>query len=78
MTKPALIGSAPDSWGVWYADDPKQTPRKVDLNTAVRSNTSICCTERPVASSLSNRSINCRISASWARKISQGTGWAFF
>ena len=22
MTKPALIGSAPDSWGVWYADDP--------------------------------------------------------
>ena len=26
MTKPALIGSAPDSWGVWYADDPKQTP----------------------------------------------------
>lgn len=26
MTKPALIGSAPDSWGVWYADDPQQTP----------------------------------------------------
>ncbi|WP_411284548.1 TIM barrel protein [Lapillicoccus sp.] len=26
MTRPALIGSAPDSWGVWYADDPKQTP----------------------------------------------------
>ena len=26
MTGPALIGSAPDSWGVWYADDPKQTP----------------------------------------------------
>ena len=26
MTNPALIGSAPDSWGVWYADDPQQTP----------------------------------------------------
>jgi inosose dehydratase len=26
MTKPVLIGSAPDSWGVWYADDPAQTP----------------------------------------------------
>lgn len=26
MSKPALIGSAPDSWGVWYADDPRQTP----------------------------------------------------
>jgi inosose dehydratase len=21
-----LLGSCPDSWGVWYADDPKQTP----------------------------------------------------
>lgn len=20
------IGTAPDSWGVWYADDPRQTP----------------------------------------------------
>src|SRR3954452_18383362 len=26
MTKPAMLGSAPDSWGVWYADDPAQTP----------------------------------------------------
>lgn len=26
MTKPALIGSAPDSWGVWFPDDPQQTP----------------------------------------------------
>lgn len=26
MTKPAMLGSAPDSWGVWYADDPVQTP----------------------------------------------------
>lgn len=23
---PALIGSAPDSWGVWFPDDPQQTP----------------------------------------------------
>ena len=23
---PVLIGTAPDSWGVWFADDPKQTP----------------------------------------------------
>lgn len=26
MTNPALIGSAPDSWGVWFPDDPQQTP----------------------------------------------------
>ena len=25
MSKPALVGTAPDSWGVWYADDPQQT-----------------------------------------------------
>lgn len=21
-----LVGSAPDSWGVWFPDDPQQTP----------------------------------------------------
>ena len=26
MTRPALIGSAPDSWGVWFPEDPQQTP----------------------------------------------------
>ncbi|HEX2772021.1 MAG TPA: 2-keto-myo-inositol dehydratase, partial [Micromonosporaceae bacterium] len=26
MTRPVMIGSAPDSWGVWFPDDPKQTP----------------------------------------------------
>jgi inosose dehydratase len=26
MSRPAMIGSAPDSWGVWYPDDPRQTP----------------------------------------------------
>lgn len=26
MTSKVRIGSAPDSWGVWFADDPAQTP----------------------------------------------------
>lgn len=26
MTRPVMVGSAPDSWGVWFADDPQQTP----------------------------------------------------
>ena len=26
MTKPAMLGSAPDSWGVWYPDEPGQVP----------------------------------------------------
>jgi inosose dehydratase len=26
MTRPVMIGSAPDSWGVWFPDDPRQTP----------------------------------------------------
>jgi myo-inositol 2-dehydrogenase/D-chiro-inositol 1-dehydrogenase len=26
MTRAAMIGSAPDSWRVWYADNPQQTP----------------------------------------------------
>ena len=27
MTRPKLrLGSCPDSWGVWFADDPRQTP----------------------------------------------------
>lgn len=26
MSTPAYLGTAPDSWGVWYADDPAQTP----------------------------------------------------
>ncbi|MCQ1987024.1 sugar phosphate isomerase/epimerase [Arthrobacter sp. zg-Y844] len=25
-SNPLTIGTAPDSWGVWFADDPKQTP----------------------------------------------------
>ncbi len=25
MSKPALIGTAPDSWGVWFPEDPQQT-----------------------------------------------------
>ena len=48
-----LVGSAPDSWGVWFPDDPKQTPytrfldevaasgyQWIELGTAVRSTTS--------------------------------------
>ena len=34
MTRPALIGTAPDSWGVWYADDPAQTPWERFLDEA--------------------------------------------
>ena len=26
MNRAVKLGSAPDSWGVWYADDPQQTP----------------------------------------------------
>ncbi|MBM0226100.1 MULTISPECIES: TIM barrel protein [Micromonospora] len=26
MSGPAMIASAPDSWGVWFPDDPRQTP----------------------------------------------------
>ena len=43
MTGPAaarlLLGSCPDSWGVWYADDPRQTPwqRFLDELTALTS-----------------------------------------
>ena len=25
MSNPALIDTAPDSWGVWFPDDPQQT-----------------------------------------------------
>lgn len=26
MTRPVMLGSAPDSWGVWFPEDPQQTP----------------------------------------------------
>jgi inosose dehydratase len=29
------IGSAPDSWGVWFPDDPKQTPWQRFLDEVV-------------------------------------------
>ena len=32
---PAMIGTAPDSWGVWYADDPQQTPWQRFLDEVV-------------------------------------------
>lgn len=37
MSKPALIGTAPDSWGVWYADDPAQTPWERFLDEVVEA-----------------------------------------
>ena len=37
MSKPALIGTAPDSWGVWYADDPNQTPWSRFLDEAAQA-----------------------------------------
>ncbi|WP_137119607.1 TIM barrel protein [Segeticoccus rhizosphaerae] len=37
MTTPAFIGTAPDSWGVWYADDPLQTPWQRFLDEAVEA-----------------------------------------
>jgi inosose dehydratase len=37
MSNPALIGTAPDSWGVWYADDPNQTPWPRFLDEAAQA-----------------------------------------
>jgi hypothetical protein len=34
-----LLGSCPDSWGVWYADDPLQTPWSRFLDELVESAT---------------------------------------
>lgn len=35
---PALrVGTAPDSWGVWFADDPKQTPWRRFLDEVVKA-----------------------------------------
>ena len=37
MSKAAMLGTAPDSWGVWYADDPQQTPWTRFLDECVES-----------------------------------------
>jgi inosose dehydratase len=37
MSTPAYLGTAPDSWGVWYADDPAQTPWERFLDEAQAS-----------------------------------------
>ena len=37
MAKNVLIGTAPDSWGVWFADDPNQTPASRFLDEAVEA-----------------------------------------
>ena len=31
------VGSAPDSWGVWFADDPRQTPWERFLDEVAES-----------------------------------------
>ena len=33
------IGSAPDSWGVWFPSDPKQTPWQRYLDELLKSST---------------------------------------
>jgi len=37
VKNPLRIGTAPDSWGVWFADDPKQTPWERFLDEAAES-----------------------------------------
>ena len=32
-----IIGTAPDSWGVWFADDPQQTPWERFLDEVAES-----------------------------------------
>ncbi len=36
-SRAALIGTAPDSWGVWYPDDPRQTPWSRFLDEVVEA-----------------------------------------
>ena len=37
MAKNVVIGTAPDSWGVWFADDPHQTPAERFLDEVVQA-----------------------------------------
>ncbi len=37
MTRPVQLGSAPDSWGVWFPDDPQQTPWERFLDEVARA-----------------------------------------
>lgn len=37
MAKNVVIGTAPDSWGIWFADDPQQTPAGRFLDEVVEA-----------------------------------------
>ncbi|MEZ0491583.1 TIM barrel protein [Kineococcus sp. TBRC 1896] len=37
MARPITIGTAPDSWGVWFADDERQTPASRFLDEVVEA-----------------------------------------
>ena len=37
MGKNVVIGTAPDSWGIWFADDPQQTPASRFLDEVVQA-----------------------------------------
>ncbi len=40
VTDKVVIGTAPDSWGIWFADDPNQTPADRFLDEVVQAGTS--------------------------------------
>ena len=37
VTNRVVIGTAPDSWGIWFADDPNQTPADRFLDEVVQA-----------------------------------------
>ena len=37
MAKNVVLGTAPDSWGIWFADDPNQTPADRFLDEVVQA-----------------------------------------
>lgn len=37
MAKNVILGTAPDSWGIWFADDPHQTPATRFLDEVVQA-----------------------------------------
>ena len=37
MATNIVLGTAPDSWGIWFADDPQQTPAQRFLDEVVEA-----------------------------------------
>jgi sugar phosphate isomerase/epimerase len=37
VAKNVVLGTAPDSWGIWFADDPHQTPASRFLDEVVQA-----------------------------------------